>query len=164
MFFKRFRKTARANGQASRHDAPPSYIGPDVVVEGSLVSAGELHIDGTVHGNARAQSIIVDRQGAVHGEVAGEEVLVRGRVIGPIRGVNVHLYPGAHVEGDVINEAISIDNGAYIYGSIRRSEDPLSDQGTQIFRSKALPELGKPDDLDVLDEEELRQTKVIRPR
>ena len=78
MFFKRLRKSARANGQASQLDAPPSYVGQDVVVEGSLVSAGELHIDGTVHGNARAQAVVVDRHGAVHGEVAGEEVLVRG--------------------------------------------------------------------------------------
>src|SRR6476646_9967379 len=155
MFFKRLRKSARANGQASQLDAPPSYVGQDVVVEGSLVSAGELHIDGTVHGNARAQAVVVDRHGAVHGEVAGEEVLVRGRVIGPIRGVHVHLYPGAHVEGDVINESISVDNGAYIYGSIRRAEDPLADEA-QMFRDKPLAEIEKrDDDLDVLDESDL---------
>ena len=106
MLFRRFRKSGRANGQASHADAPPSYVGQDVVVEGSVVSSGELHIDGTIHGNARAQAVVVDRHGAVHGEVVAEEVLVRGRVIGPIRGFHVHLYPGAHVEGDVINESI----------------------------------------------------------
>jgi cytoskeletal protein CcmA (bactofilin family) len=164
MLFKRFRKNAPANGNGPQVEVLPSYVGQDVVVEGSLVSAGELHIDGTVHGNARAQAVIVDRHGAVHGEVVAEEVLVRGRVIGPIRGVHVHLYPGAHVEGDVINESISIDNGAYIYGSIRRSEDPLSEPGHQLFRPKALPDLEKPDDLDVLDEDNLRPAKVVRPR
>ncbi|MFL5258770.1 MAG: polymer-forming cytoskeletal protein [Hyphomicrobiales bacterium] len=155
MFFKRLRKSARGNGQPSPMDAPPSYIGQEVVVEGSLVSAGELHIDGTVHGNARAQAVMVDRHGAVHGEVAGEEVLVRGRVIGPIRGVHVHLYPGAHVEGDVINETISIDHGAYIYGSIRRSEDPLAEPGQQQYRPKPPAQIEKRDDLDVLDEDNL---------
>jgi cytoskeletal protein CcmA (bactofilin family) len=165
MLFKRFRKNARPNGQAPHVDVPPSYVGQDVVVEGSLVSAGELHIDGTVHGNARAQAVVVDRHGAVHGEVVAEEVLVRGRVIGPIRGVHVHLYPGAHVEGDVTNESISIDNGAYIYGSIRRSEDPLGEPGLQIFHPKGTsPELDKPEDLDVLDEENLRPMKAVRPR
>jgi cytoskeletal protein CcmA (bactofilin family) len=163
MFFKRFRKNARANGQASHIDAPPSYIGQDVVVEGSLVSAGELHVDGTVHGNARAQAVVIDRHGAVHGEVVGEEVLVRGRVIGPIRGIHVHLFPGAHVEGDVINESISIDNGAYIYGSIRRSEDPLAEPGLPLFHAKP-PELDKRDDLDVLDENNLPPMKIVRPR
>jgi len=155
MFFKRFRKSARGNGQPSHVEAPPSYIGQEVVVEGSLVSAGELHIDGTVHGNARAQAVVIDRHGAVHGEVAGEEVLVRGRVIGPIRGVHVHLFPGAHVEGDVINETISIDHGAYIYGSIRRSEDPLSGPGPQGFRPKPPAQIEKRHDLDVLDEDNL---------
>jgi cytoskeletal protein CcmA (bactofilin family) len=165
MLFRRFRKNARPNGQAAHVDAPPSYVGQDVVVEGSLVSAGELHIDGTVHGNARGQAVVVDRHGAVHGEVIAEEVLVRGRVIGPIRGVHVHLYPGAHVEGDVTNESISIDNGAYIYGSIRRSEDPLGEPAPQLFRPTGpLPELEKPEDLDVLDERDLPSMKTVRPR
>ena len=163
MLFRRFRKSGRSNGQAAHIDAPPSYVGQDMVVEGSVVSGGELHIDGTIHGNARAQAVVVDRHGAVHGELVAEEVLVRGRVIGPIRGIHVHLYPGAHVEGDVINESISVDNGAYIYGSIRRSEDPLSEPGAEIFRPKALPADDKPDDLDVLDEDNL-PAKIIRPR
>jgi cytoskeletal protein CcmA (bactofilin family) len=76
----------------------------------------------------------------------------------------VHLYPGAHVEGDVINESISIDNGAYIYGSIRRSEDPLSESAVPSYQPRALPELDKPEDLDVLDEDSLRPVKAVRPR
>jgi cytoskeletal protein CcmA (bactofilin family) len=59
--------------------------------------------------------------------------MVRGRVIGPIRGLRVHLFPGAHVEGDVITSSIAIENGAYIYGSIRRSDDPLSEFPAQAY-------------------------------
>jgi cytoskeletal protein CcmA (bactofilin family) len=164
MLFKRFRRSGRANGDGHAIDAPPSYVGQDLVVEGNLVSAGELHIDGTVHGNARAQAVVIDTHGAVHGEVVAEEVVVRGRVIGPIRGVQVHLYAGAHVEGDVTNESISIDNGAYIYGSIRRSDDPLGEPAAAGYMPRSLPDPLKSADLDVLDEDTYRPVKVVRPR
>jgi cytoskeletal protein CcmA (bactofilin family) len=164
MLFKRFRKPRPTNGQAPSFEALPSYIAQDVVVEGTVVSAGELQVDGTIHGDVRAQAVVVDRHGAVHGEVVGEEVLVRGRVIGPIRGVQVHLFSGAHVEGDVINEAISIDNGAYIYGSIRRSEDPLSEKTATTPPTRPLPELGTPIDLDVLEDNTVSPMKLVRPR
>jgi cytoskeletal protein CcmA (bactofilin family) len=35
--------------------------------------------------------------------------------------------PGAHIEGDVINQTLSIENGAHVDGKIRRVEDPLSE-------------------------------------
>jgi cytoskeletal protein CcmA (bactofilin family) len=125
MIFKRLRKTS--NGDAQRGRAGPSIISSDVVIEGSLVTAGELQIDGTVNGAVRAHSCVIDMQGVVQGEIVAEEVYVRGRVIGPIRGNHVQLHAGAHVEGDVISQTIAIENGAYIYGSIRRSEDPMTE-------------------------------------
>jgi cytoskeletal protein CcmA (bactofilin family) len=125
MIFRRLRKTS--NGDAQKGRAGPSIISADVVIDGSLVTAGELQIDGTVNGSVRAHSCVVDMQGVVQGEIVAEEVYVRGRVIGPIRGNHVQLHAGAHVEGDVINQTIAIENGAYIYGSIRRSENPMSE-------------------------------------
>jgi cytoskeletal protein CcmA (bactofilin family) len=58
----------------------------------------------------------------MQGEIVAEEIYVRCRVIGPIRDNHVQLRAGAHVEGDVINQSIAIENGAYCCGSIRRSE------------------------------------------
>ena len=127
MLFKGFRKKNKTAGDNPRGRSGPSIITEDVVIEGNLISGGELQIDGTVNGDVRAHAVVVDSQGVVHGEVVAEEVLVRGRIIGPIRGIHVHVYAGGHIEGDVINETISIDNGAYIDGAIRRSEDPLGE-------------------------------------
>jgi cytoskeletal protein CcmA (bactofilin family) len=120
MIFRR----SKSNGNAQV--AGPSVIAQDVVIEGNVSTAGELHIDGTVNGLVRAQACIVDANGIVEGEIVADEVFVRGRVVGPIRGNHVHLYSGAHVEGDVINDSISIENGAYIYGSIRRASEPAA--------------------------------------
>jgi cytoskeletal protein CcmA (bactofilin family) len=161
MIFGRIGRRNRGNGEDRQGAAGPSLITQDVVIEGSLVTSGELHIDGTVRGNIRARSCVVDVQGVVEGEVVAEELFVRGRVIGPIRGVHVHLYAGSHVEGDVINESIGIENGAYIYGSVRRSEDPLSEPSMVMSYAQSQ---ASTIDFGASDDDVYRPIKVIRPR
>ena len=84
-----------------------------------------MHIDGTVYGAVRANSCVVDMNGFVQGEIIAGEVFVRGRVIGPISGNSVNLYAGAQVEGDIVNQSISIENGANVYGMISRMDQPI---------------------------------------
>jgi cytoskeletal protein CcmA (bactofilin family) len=163
MLFRR----SKANGNGHGHNAAPSVISQDVVIDGSFVTAGELHIDGTVNGSVRAHACVVDLNGVVEGEISANEVFVRGRVIGPIKGNHVHLYAGSHVEGDVINETISIENGAYIYGSIRRAEDPMAQPDPSryardsLFASSRL-DFGQDNAFGATDD--LRPVKVLRPK
>ncbi|WP_051928823.1 polymer-forming cytoskeletal protein [Thermopetrobacter sp. TC1] len=118
---------AEMQEQTTQASSGPSVLTAESVLEGNLATSGELHIDGTVHGSVQAAVVIVGTNGAVHGNVVGEEVFIRGRVIGPICGVNVVLVSGSHVEGDIINQTIAIESGAYVDGKIRRSEDPLGE-------------------------------------
>ncbi len=131
MLFKGFKKKTKSERQkvtlGGRASNGPSIITADVVIEGSLISGGELQIDGTVNGDVRALAAVVDARGIIHGEVSAEDIVVRGRVIGPIRGIRVSMQAGSHIEGDVISESISIENGSHIDGKIRHSEDPLNE-------------------------------------
>jgi len=104
-----------------------SVLTPDVVMEGNLVTSGELMVDGAVHGTVQAARCTIGVDGVVQGYVVAEEVLVQGRVIGPICGVRVHIVSGGQVEGDVINTSLVVEDGAYLDGQIRRSEDPLGE-------------------------------------
>ena len=115
------KKSARRGGHG------PSILTGEVVIDGHLLSGGELQIDGEVNGDVRARAVVIDVNGVVHGEVAAEDIIVRGRIIGPIRGLHVHILNGAHVEGDVLNETISIENGAFVDGKIHRVDDPLGE-------------------------------------
>jgi cytoskeletal protein CcmA (bactofilin family) len=122
MFFKKAK--LRSQPQAMPvHSEPnePSYIGRDAVIEGQINCDGELHVDGAFRGTVRARVCVVDLHGVVHGELSGEVIHVRGRVIGPIQGSKVYIHAGAHVEGDVFQDSISIENGAYVYGTIRHN-------------------------------------------
>jgi cytoskeletal protein CcmA (bactofilin family) len=124
----------------------PSIITEEVVLEGNLITSGEVQINGTLHGDIRAAGVVVDSQGSIHGEVVAEEVVVRGRIIGPIHAIHVHIYAGAHVEGDISHETISIENGAYVHGGVRRMEDPV-ELTTQAVDEQDLY-LEQPRDLD----------------
>ena len=124
--------------------AGPSILTSDLALEGNLATNGELQIDGTVHGSVRASACIVEANGAVHGPIVAEDVFIRGRVIGPICGVHVTVVAGGHVEGDVLNQSIAIENGAYIDGKIRRSEDPMG-EWQQMWYGEDQAEYGEAD-------------------
>jgi cytoskeletal protein CcmA (bactofilin family) len=131
MFFRKSRdkasKGATAGGGRQRHRSGPSLLSMDLVIDGSVSTSGELQVDGTINGAVRARAVVVDANGVVYGDITAEEVIVRGRVIGPIRALHIHIFAGAHIEGDVINQTLSIENGAHVDGKIRRVEDPLSE-------------------------------------
>ncbi len=137
MIFKRSKPAPRQTAIP----AEPSYIARDTTVEGNLMSDGEIHIDGAIHGTVRAHTCLVDARGEVRGEIAADMVYVRGRVIGPISGIHVQIESGAHVEGDVINETISIANGAYVLGSIRHVKPaPPPAQPNELFKKLEAPQ------------------------
>ena len=119
--------------------AEPSYIARDTTVHGNVMTDGEIHIDGAVHGSVRAHTCLVDKRGEVRGEITAEIIYIRGRVIGPLNGVHVQIESGAHVEGDVTNETISIENGAFVLGSIRHAI-PAPGQTSEIFAKLEAPE------------------------
>ena len=143
MFFKQ-KATAKGHRPQPREQLPPppeanepSYIGRDMVIEGQMSCEGELHIDGSFRGTVRARVCVVDLHGVVHGELSGEIIHVRGRVIGPIQGSKVYIHAGAHVEGDVFQDSISIENGAYVYGTIRHNAGAST--AAQTFPAQSVP-------------------------
>jgi cytoskeletal protein CcmA (bactofilin family) len=117
MFFKR-PKTGSPNGVAAGPE--PSYVARDTSFEGNVICDGEIHIDGAIRGTVRAQTCLVDAHGEIHGELIAQHVFVRGRIMGPVTGTHVSIHAGAHVEGNITHETISIENGAFVYGSMRQ--------------------------------------------
>ncbi len=117
MFFRKKKKVR----EIQQVIAEPSYISQDTTLEGNLICDSEIHIDGAIRGSVKAQTCLIEKNGEVHGEVSAENIFIRGRVIGPVNGTHVHIFAGAHVEGNVMNETLTIDNGAYLYGSIRHT-------------------------------------------
>ncbi len=104
----------------------PSILGADLEVVGSVTSEGEVQLDGNVEGDVRAGSLTIGEKAAVKGEVFADKVIVRGRVLGSVRGRQVQLAATARIEGDIIHSALSVEAGAFFEGHCRYANDPLN--------------------------------------
>ena len=104
----------------------PSVIGPDLTINGNLVSKGEVQIDGEVQGDIHGTYVVIGEKARITGGIIAEEVVVRGHVMGSLRGKRVMLQSSSHVEGDVYHQSLAIEQGAFFEGKSRRSEDPIA--------------------------------------
>ena len=105
----------------------PSIIGEDLTIIGNVTSKGEIQVDGEIQGDIHCGSLLLGDRSQVVGSVIAEDVVVRGRVVGSIRGLRVTLQAQSHVEGDIFHQSLAIEQGAYFEGKSRRSDDPLAD-------------------------------------
>jgi cytoskeletal protein CcmA (bactofilin family) len=113
------RKAARASA--------PSILSADATVTGTLVSDGDMQIDGRVEGDVRSVILVIGDKAEIHGEVVAEDVTVRGKVVGRIRARKVQLCATSHVEGDILHEAFAVESGAFFEGNCRHSDNPLGE-------------------------------------
>jgi cytoskeletal protein CcmA (bactofilin family) len=104
----------------------PSIIGEDLTVTGNVLSKGEVQVDGQIQGDVHCSSLIVGEKAQITGGIVAEDVVVRGQVMGSIRGVRVTLQSSSHVEGDIFHQSLAIEQGAFFEGKSRRSEDPIA--------------------------------------
>lgn len=104
----------------------PSVIASDLLIQGDLSSPGEIHIDGEVQGEVRAERIVVGKRGLVSGALIANEIVIEGSAQGSIRGNAVVLRPGSQVEADVFHSLLTIQQGAFFEGKSRRANDPMS--------------------------------------
>jgi len=126
------RKAARASA--------PSILSADAVITGTLVSAGDMQIDGRVEGDVRSVSLVIGDKAEIHGEIIAEDVTVRGRVLGRIRARKVLLCATSHVEGDILHEAFAVESGAFFEGNCRHSDNPLGDAAPAASLSMTAPQ------------------------
>ena len=125
--------TERPATYASKSPGPtaskmvPSIIGDDLTIKGNVTSKGEIQIDGAIEGDIRCGSLLLGDKSKVTGGVAAEDVIVRGHIVGSVRGLRITLQAQSHVEGDIFHQSLAIEQGAYFEGKSRRSDDPLAE-------------------------------------
>ncbi len=88
-----------------------SIIGAGTVITGNIESNGDIRIDGKVLGDVTAKAkILVGPEGAIEGNIFGEQADVLGKVMGVIK-VNdlLHLRGKATVKGDIYAGKLQIE-------------------------------------------------------
>ena len=104
----------------------PSILSSDLAITGSISSEGEIQLDGSVEGDIRAGSITIGEKSVIKGEVIADTIIVRGKVIGKIRGRQIQLAATARVEGDITHSSLSMEIGAFFEGQCRHASDPTT--------------------------------------
>lgn len=117
-----------------------SVIGTDLVIQGNLTSKGEIQIEGEVQGDVYATHVVIGEHARVTGGIVAEECVIRGHLLGTVRGRRVLLQSSAHVEGDVYHQTMAIEQGAFFEGKSRRTDDPLAGLARTVPAAERTPE------------------------
>ena len=102
-------------------------------MNGQITSTGDIQIDGILDGDLRSHAVTVGQDAHITGELAGETVTIRGRVDGTIRARQVHLCATCEVNGDIYHEALAIETGAHLNGTVKREKDPLKNAAVGLL-------------------------------
>ena len=108
------------NGIELDEDTSPSLLGKEIKIIGKISSKGALQLDGILEGEIKASKLVIEKSAKVVGSVTSEDLVIKGRIIGPVFGKKVRFGSSARVEGDTFHETIAIEDGAYYEGSIKR--------------------------------------------
>ena len=101
-----------------------TLIGAGTRVDGDLVFADGLHVDGVVHGNVsteedRPGSLSVSEEGVIEGDVTVPDLVLNGTVKGNVEArERVELGSTAKVIGNVVYNLIEMASGAEVNGKL----------------------------------------------
>jgi cytoskeletal protein CcmA (bactofilin family) len=125
-------------------------IGKSVVIKGELSCSEDLYIDGQVEGtiDPKGNRLTIGPNGSVKANISACTVVVQGKLEGNIHASDrVNLKQSAIVVGDIATQRISIDEGAYLKGSVSiQKEAPNKERlgGTALSPSEAQPKKDAP--------------------
>lgn len=104
-----------------------SIIGPEMKVQGDLVTDGTVRVEGRIEGNVEAgKAVVVGRGGEVHGDVRTQDAVVSGRVLGGLTAASrLEVQATARIDGEVHARRLQLEEGAMLNGTVRMGEIEL---------------------------------------
>ncbi len=96
-----------------------SILSKNLIINGDITSSGELVLNGTVNGDMKCAKLTIDKDGAINGDVVGEDVTISGKIEGSVQGRQVSLRKSAQITGEIIHNSMSIEQGTVYSGRLR---------------------------------------------
>ena len=95
-----------------------TIVGAGARLEGNVISAGSLRIEGQVKGQINAEGDVeLAPQSQVEADIRAQNVTVAGKFRGNISVKNkTHLARGGRVDGNITSKALVIEEGAVFHG------------------------------------------------
>ena len=109
----------RAEGvRQMAQDGEVTVVGQGARLEGTIVSAGSLRIDGQVKGTVNADGdVMLSPQSQVEADINAENVIVAGRFKGNIKVKGkAELARGGRVDGNITSKTLVVQEGGIFSG------------------------------------------------
>ena len=135
----------RAEGvQQMAQDAEVTVVGQGARLEGTIVSAGSLRIDGQVKGQVNADGdVMLSPQSQVEADISAENVIVAGRFKGNItvKG-KAELARGGRIDGNITSKSLVIQEGGIFSGQSNMDGGASPQQQSAPATAAAQPTTG----------------------
>ena len=95
-----------------------TIVGTGARLEGNVISAGNLRIDGQVKGQINADGdVVLSPQSQVEADIRSQNVSVAGRFKGNIlvKG-KAHLARGGRIDGNITSKTLVVEEGGIFHG------------------------------------------------
>jgi cytoskeletal protein CcmA (bactofilin family) len=95
-----------------------TIVGAGARLEGNVVSAGNLRIDGQVKGQINAEGdVSLSPQSQVEADIRAQNVSVAGRFKGTIQVKGkAHLARGGRIDGNITSKTLVVEEGGVFHG------------------------------------------------
>ena len=123
-------------------------IGRSLVIKGEITGSEALYIDGRIEGKITLTDnrVTIGRNGVVQADIAAREVVVMGKVTGNIEcSDRVDIRSEGVVNGNVLTERISVEDGAILKGGIEVRSGQQKQQKQPQAKSAEVPKSSAPE-------------------
>lgn len=122
-----------------------TIVGQGAKLEGNIVSAGSLRIDGQVRGQINADGdVMLSPQSNVEATISAANVMVSGRLKGDINAkAKVELARGGRVDGNITAKALVIQEGGIFNGQSVMDQTAAASAAAAPAQARP-PEAAKP--------------------
>ena len=104
-----------------------STIGKTLLIKGEITGSGSVHIEGNVEGCIVLPDdrVTVGPNGRVSANIAAQDIVVLGEIVGSCNASDhLDIRRDGSLCGDVVVSRISVEEGAYLTGSIDIRREP----------------------------------------
>lgn len=101
-----------------------TIIGAGLKVVGKITAEGLVKVYGQIDGEVQCATFVLARRACFSGAVTAGDVVIDGKVEGPIHAQHVVLKTHAHVVGDIHHQSLDIKKGAYFVGRAVHVQGP----------------------------------------
>ncbi len=112
------RRARDEGGGMAEDNGEVTIVGTGARLEGNVVSAGNLRIDGQVKGQINADGdVTLSPQSQVEADIRAQNVSVAGRFKGNVivKG-KAHLARGGRIDGNVTSKTLVVEEGGIFHG------------------------------------------------